>query len=173
MDVLVSSTLEGKYLWYENQKIACDPYVQNIVEVICDNDPIVVGGVELAGEGNYTIAVDAGLDCDSVYTVTVVESEAIVLQVYDTINLGEVYMLPNGSEVDETGLYETWLSDANGCDSLIITHLYVDPMVATSNPGTALHVKVWPNPASTIVAVQFPGIQEIRLFTLEGLEIKC
>ena len=92
--------------------------------------------IEVSAAGTYYVAVRA--DCQWL-------TDSIVVQVYSedysyvqaSICAGEVYILPDGSEVSEAGVYTSVLQNQQGCDSLVETTLSVVDILLVNSWITA------------------------------------
>lgn len=77
--------------------------------------------------GNYSDTLQTAQGCDSIVNTNLFVLPVPVTDVYDTICQGTTYTLPNGGIVNSTGNYPDTISTIAGCDSVIITHLFVTP----------------------------------------------
>ena len=68
--------------------------------------------------------------CDSIVTTNVTALSNSTAQQFDTICMGTSYTFPDGSSmatVNQNTIYNSVFNNANGCDSIIETHLHVLP----------------------------------------------
>lgn len=70
--------------------------------------------------------------CDSTVITNLTVNPSPVTNVFDTICSNESYTRPSGIVVTTTGVYNDTLSTPQGCDSVIITNLTVNPVSATT-----------------------------------------
>lgn len=110
-------------------EVSVNPTFESTVEVsICDGEQFTLpDGSTESSSGTYTIAFNSAAGCDSI-----VNYDLEVLAAYDftqTVNIcdGEFYSLEDGTEVDETGIYEQLFTAVNGCDSIVSIDLTVRP----------------------------------------------
>ena len=85
---------------------------------------ILPDGTEVGTEGMYEVLMP-GADCDSLFAVAVNVNPTYHLQLDAEICIGESYVLPDGTNVEDAGLYEVQLTTAEGCDSIIETLVMV------------------------------------------------
>lgn len=174
LDILVASTLEGKYLWYENHRLDCIPLVDSVTGYVCDQGVFAFGNYSFAGEGLYQVAIPIVQGCDSVYLIQVIHEDSDTILVYDTIQTGETYVLPDFSEVMTSGVYASMFSNIAGCDSVIYTHLHVDEMVSTQSISQDQLIQCFPNPSHNELYISANQLNsgQCRLFSMEGKVIQ-
>lgn len=83
-------------------------------------------GLVVSQPGIYPDTISSALGCDSVLSVQLSEFPAYNL--FDTASIcqGESYMLPDGTSVNNGGVYLTPLQTVEGCDSTINTTVIID-----------------------------------------------
>ncbi|MBK6730730.1 MAG: gliding motility-associated C-terminal domain-containing protein [Bacteroidetes bacterium] len=89
--------------------------------------------IEVYAAGFYSLTITNNLGCTAFCDVYVVELSATSIDQDGFICEGEIYILPDGSTTSITGDYSTTLVAANGCDSIIITHLFINPTYVITN----------------------------------------
>lgn len=106
-----------------------NPTYQFLVsESICSGQTFLLpDGNEVMSPGLYSVNYTSILGCDSIYTI-----QLDTIQVFEIINpisicSGESYILEDGTSISESGLYPTTYTSLNGCDSIAIIDLTVDP----------------------------------------------
>jgi gliding motility-associated-like protein len=101
---------------------------------ICDGEShLLPDGTEVSEGGNYEVQIE-GTECDTLYLINLVVNTVYEVETEVSICAGETHLLPDGEEVDETGVYTTVLQTAAGCDSTIQTLLMVNPLPELSIP---------------------------------------
>lgn len=98
-----------------------------------DDLPIIIAGEPLSappGLNEFTLVTTGQDGCDSVITVNLTVVAPAFTQVVNTICDGETVAIGD-SLYSETGTYQTLLSSAAGCDSLVVLVLFVNPSPAT------------------------------------------
>ncbi len=96
-------------------------------ETICDGDSILLGGAYqfAAGTFNDTLLTTAG--CDSVIITTLTVNPAFNIPVDETICDGDSILL-GGAYQFAAGIFNDTLMTDQGCDSIIVTTLTVNPV---------------------------------------------
>ncbi|MFZ1609965.1 MAG: SprB repeat-containing protein, partial [Chitinophagales bacterium] len=89
--------------------------------------------IEVYAAGFYSLTITNNLGCTAFCDVYVVELSATSIDQDGFICEGAIYILPDGSTTSITGDYSTTLVAANGCDSIIITHLFINPTYVITN----------------------------------------
>ncbi|MEX0813507.1 MAG: gliding motility-associated C-terminal domain-containing protein [Chitinophagales bacterium] len=88
--------------------------------MICENEShILPDGNAVDSAGVYNTMLSSVQDCDSLIVTTLVLMPVFQTDVFDTICLGENYILPDGRSVDSEGEYLNELSSQSACDSLV------------------------------------------------------
>ncbi|TVQ43021.1 MAG: hypothetical protein EA362_12185 [Saprospirales bacterium] len=117
-----------------NQHVLCfdDVEIENLANVytqveltVCEEEPVFLEGDFQTETGVYVDYFTAFNGCDSIVTTNLMHfpsSDPITLQ--EVICPGEVYFF-NGIQVTEEGLYEAFLTDQYGCDSLVLLQAVV------------------------------------------------
>ncbi|MFT3910325.1 MAG: gliding motility-associated C-terminal domain-containing protein [Ferruginibacter sp.] len=92
---------------------------------ICSGDSYQLpSGQMIHLEGIYNDTLRNQYSCDSIiYTIHLHVNQASVLNLVDSIYAGESYVLPSGVTVSNAGTYQSILTNAVGCDSIITTSL--------------------------------------------------
>lgn len=87
--------------------------------------------------------------CDSIISFMVTINNSNQIYVFDTIQMDEIYTLPSGLIVNQTGIYFDTLINIENCDSIIITNLYVkDNVGIIDNKLSDFNWSIYPNPTS-------------------------
>lgn len=131
----IYATESGQYTTTISNSVGCDSIITVdlvvtdtvklfFAETICNGDTVVVRDTEYFDAGDYTIEIMDNFGCDTVITVTI----DVLSETYSEINAsiceGETYDL-NGSSTDVAGVYQSILTNAVGCDSIVTVNLSV------------------------------------------------
>ncbi|HAD97394.1 MAG TPA: hypothetical protein DCG19_08300, partial [Cryomorphaceae bacterium] len=94
----------------------------------CEGDfyPLPTGN-NVTNPGTYISQVTSQYGCDSVVHTYLYNNPVYQNTIIDTICSGDVYILPDGSQAQQSGLYIDTLPTFHGCDSAIITRLTILP----------------------------------------------
>ncbi|PSJ72080.1 hypothetical protein C7N43_36055 [Sphingobacteriales bacterium UPWRP_1] len=93
---------------------------------LCTGNLIFVGGFPYNTAGTYTVSYPMPAGCDSIVTINITERQPSASEVFDTICIGETYILPDLAAVSSEGIYESIIPNMAGCDSVITVHLSVN-----------------------------------------------
>jgi len=106
----------------------------NTNATICQGNSIFLGGAFQTTAGNYndTIVGGGANGCDSIITTTLTINPSASSNQNPIICQGQPFTLPSGIIVTTTGVFIDTLQNAaaNGCDSIVITNLTVNPAVS-------------------------------------------
>ncbi|HZV70399.1 MAG TPA: T9SS type A sorting domain-containing protein [Saprospiraceae bacterium] len=174
IDVVASSTLDNRYLFFENDRFDCIPNLHLIDTSICENEPITVGNLNISGSGEYFLATVNGPVCDTLYIISVIVHDTSFAEHFDTISLGTQYTLPDGNIVSTSGTYTNPFLTSAGCDSTIVTHLFVEDISAVHNPDNELNFSFYPNPATSYIRLNLHQEYEditLEIFNVLGIQI--
>lgn len=108
-----------------------NPNINYVAETICNGQSIFLGGANQTTAGVYTDIFTAANGCDStIYTtLSILEPTAVTNNV--TICTGTSYTVgPN--TYTTAGQYMDVFTAANGCDSLVVTNLFVESQISTN-----------------------------------------
>ncbi|TVR38962.1 MAG: hypothetical protein EA392_08195, partial [Cryomorphaceae bacterium] len=103
-----------------------------IEETICEDEFVTLpDGSEVNEAGVYDVTLQSVVTgCDSTITTTVIVNPLLFSEQEFTICEDEFVTLPDGSEVNEAGVYDVTLqSVVTGCDSTITTTVFVNPLL--------------------------------------------
>ena len=118
----------------------CDSIITTTVDIlptffqtqsaeICDGDTFLLPGGDtalVAGTFTDTLLTQAG--CDSIIVTTLTVNPTFAITIQDSICDGDSYLLPGGMTVSVAGTYVDSFLTVNGCDSIITTELFVNPV---------------------------------------------
>lgn len=115
----------------EIQLTVKESYDRRIEQTICSGDTYTLGDLEITQPGTYTYTFpENDRRCDSTVTVDV----QVLATVRDTLDLmlcpGDVLFV-GAQRIDGPGTYNTILTAANGCDSLLFIRVTPRPPVRT------------------------------------------
>lgn len=140
-------TTGGTYLDTLVAGNGCDSVLTSILTVfptfatadtinICDGDSILLGGSFTSMAGLYVDTLLSANGCDSIVTTQLNIDPTFLTVINDTICQGDLYILPGGDTATVSGIYTDTLLTVNGCDSIFITDLLVNPTFAlVQNPA--------------------------------------
>ncbi|TVR42179.1 MAG: hypothetical protein EA392_00635, partial [Cryomorphaceae bacterium] len=106
---------------------------------ICEGETVTLpDGTETSDTGSYeTVLQSVVTGCDSIVTTFVVVNPPLFEEEEVSICEGEFTSLPDGSEVNEAGIYDVTLqSVVTGCDSTITTTVIVNPLLFSEQEFT-------------------------------------
>ena len=135
---------------------------------ICSGDSLIIGNSVYYTSGNYVDTLQSTIGCDSM-----VYSNLIVYPIFSdtnnqTICSGELYSI-NGNIYDTTGTYLDTLLTSFGCDSIIITNLFVDSITG----GSSINQQVICFGEQIVVGnniYDFPGVYSDTLTSINGCD---
>jgi adenosine/AMP kinase len=124
-------------------------------EVACES--FIWNGVTYTESGDYTYSHQDANGCTQVDTLHLTINNSVSIDAYLTINesdlpftYGDTTFLPGSVQ---SGDYFFYFTTADGCDSIIVLHLTVEP-VGISNYVANASMKVYPNPTSGVLNVE-------------------
>ncbi|SEW49840.1 T9SS type B sorting domain-containing protein [Chitinophaga arvensicola] len=113
------------------------PYNQNENVTICDGTSYTLpDGKIVKTAGDYQSNLTATTGCDSIIHTKVVLLPAYHQTTDIQICPGQSYLLPDGSNTTVAGTFTASLKTYQGCDSIIITRLTVNSVIATERYDT-------------------------------------
>lgn len=109
-----------------NVSLNVEPVINIAQEfTLCEGEVHVLpDGTEVESEGIYEVLIP-GESCDSLFAVSININPTYHLQLDADICIGESYTLPDGTTIEEGGVYEVQLTTTEGCDSIIETLVMV------------------------------------------------
>ncbi|MFN4123382.1 MAG: gliding motility-associated C-terminal domain-containing protein, partial [Flavobacteriales bacterium] len=97
---------------------------------ICQGDAFTLpDGSTVNASGVYTVTLTAAAGCDSVVVTTLTVLDAINQNISASICQGESFILPNGLEVSQAGVYTSTFTSSLGCDSIITVTISIQDAV--------------------------------------------
>jgi hypothetical protein len=106
---------------------------QNIDVTICQGTTYTLpDGKTVSTAGSYNTLLKAVGGCDSLVVTKITLNSVITKTVKTVICEGETYTLPDGKQVNTSGVYSVTLTIPNACDTTINTTLTVYKKAATS-----------------------------------------
>ena len=171
-------TTSGAYQSYLTNEAGCDSVVtlhltinHSVAELVeataCES--FTWNGTTYSESGEYPITLTTAAGCDSVVTLhlTLFENEASEF----TITTNDPCYTWNDVEYCESGDYTQTLETVHGCDSVVTLHLTIGVGI---DDHDGFNFKVYPNPTSNIVNVEFGmdngelGDVKIQLYDVFG-----
>ena len=110
-------------------------YNANNPQTICPGNSYVINGNIYTLAGNYTDTLSTINGCDSIIATQLSINTVYNVNNPQTICSGNSYVI-NGNTYTVAGNYTDTLSTINGCDSIIVTQLTVNPVYNANNPQT-------------------------------------
>lgn len=102
-------------------------YQSDTIEVtICESGNYNFFGRLLTQPGIYDTVFSTTHGCDSLIILNLMVGNAYQNNLFAQICEGEIYQ-QNGFNADSTGIYTHTLTASNGCDSIVLVHLTVNP----------------------------------------------
>ncbi len=107
--------------------------VVNVYDTICQGvNYTLPDGSTVNSTGTYTDTLATVQGCDSIIITHLNVTPPPVTTVYDSICQNQNYTLPSGIVVHTAGTYTDTLNNPSGCDSVVVTNLYVRPTNTTA-----------------------------------------
>lgn len=101
--------------------------------VICQNQNYTFpDGTVDDSAGIFIFHLTSVNGCDSMITVNLTVNLTYLHLINVDICQGQTHTLPDGNVVNATGIYSVMLNSINGCDSLVVTTLTVNPTFPTN-----------------------------------------
>ena len=134
-----STDMEGTYIFNLTTISGCDsiititlaalPVYDMVVDaVICDDESYVLpDGAIVATAGTYTVSLLSAGGCDSTITTNLSVNPTYSFVTDVSICSGDTYLLEDGTEVSDPGIYVVNINTTAGCDSILITNLNLLP----------------------------------------------
>jgi gliding motility-associated-like protein len=138
----ISETTSGLYSTIIPAANGCDSLIQvellvgqevdlQLEASICEGDSYSIYDINENQSGVYTTRVSSGSFCDTIVTLTLTVNTATSYTSEATICDGDTFIL-DGINETTSGIYESTITNANGCDSLITIDLTVIPQSNTT-----------------------------------------
>ena len=110
----------------------------HLFDTVCQGFSVTLAGHSYTVSGTYIDTLRGHLGGDSVVTLSLVVTRAILTNVYDTICQGTVYTVGSHS-YSQSGVYIDTLTSRAGCDSIRALHLTVMPNATPTASITVSH----------------------------------
>jgi gliding motility-associated-like protein len=141
-------------------------YSQNMNVTICYNEVYALpDGTSAAATGAYEINYTASSGCDSTVVYFINVNDQVQSNIQDYVCSGESYLLPDGTQVSQTGSYTTILPASVGCDSLIVINLIALNPIQSFDQTTICEGSMWTLPDG--IQVGLAGIYESVLTSIQ------
>lgn len=93
---------------------------------LCSNKSYTLPNGQIVHQsGSYLVNLSNQYGCDSVLHYTIISLPTNLIRVDTSICSGFSYTLPNGTNVRQSGIYTDTLTNTFGCDSIVLTNLWV------------------------------------------------
>ena len=170
----------GNYLVHLTTVYGCDssivtrltvtpPPVYTEYDSVCYGQHFTLpSGIQVNTTGVYTDTLVTTQGCDSVVITHLTINPPPVTTVFDSICYGLHYTLPGGTSVNATGIYTDTLNTTQGCDSVVITHLTINPPPLTQVFDTICYGTSLTLPSGQVVTAA--GTYIDTLTTLTGCD---
>ncbi len=106
-----------------------------ISAIFCEGESYNYNGQVLTTPGVYTDVLTGSNGCDSTVVLTLTQIEPDLTLLEETFCAGQSYLF-NGEDLTAPGQYTALLTNANGCDSLVILNLTQLPVSSTAIEAT-------------------------------------
>jgi gliding motility-associated-like protein len=118
-----------------NNPCVVSPNIQFVASNLCNGETIFLEGANQTSAGVYTDVFTAANGCDSTVVTTVTLINPVTFEQTQTICQGLTFTV--GTSVYNTsGQYTDVFTGANGCDSTVITTLFVESTINSSQSAT-------------------------------------
>lgn len=109
--------------------LTVNPYLQSTqaVSICLGKSYTLPNGRSVNQTGIYKDTTQNSNGCDSIITTNLIVNNPVANHINVSICEGQTYTLPNGKQVNFTGVYTDTIKKINTCDSVVITHLDVFP----------------------------------------------
>lgn len=139
-------TTQGIYLDTTKNNEGCDSiimlrlrisptYARNVNATICKGEVYTLNAKPYTQAGFYSDTLKTKLGCDSIFNLTLHVNPSYSTDVYATICDGTEYLM-NGKSFRTNGIHNDTLRTVNGCDSIFVLHLTVNPVYKYTYPVT-------------------------------------
>lgn len=110
-------------------------FIINRNDSICQGDSVFFGGSYQSTAGTYTDSLQSILGCDSIVITDLAVNSVFTINRNDSICQGDSLLL-GGNYQTIAGTYTDSLQTINGCDSVVITDLIVNPIFSITQNDT-------------------------------------
>ncbi len=102
-----------------------DTVIVNYIEEICNGETLTIRDTEYTEEGTYDIVISDAFGCDTLINIDLTVLSESYATINDTICQGDFFTYGD-IDTDMAGMYETTLTNAVGCDSIVTVNLFVN-----------------------------------------------
>lgn len=100
------------------------PFINNVT--ICHGKTFALpNGNIVSISGTYYDTIRAASTCDSIVITNLTINPYLQSSQISSVCLGKSFILPGGRSVNQSGIYKDTIKNNNGCDSIIITNLFI------------------------------------------------
>lgn len=124
----------------------CENVTTALEESICEGESFEFNNTIYTEQGVYQANLQTWDGCDSTVTLTLNVYPSFTETIDATITEGETYT-QNGFNENQSGQYTLTLQTINGCDSIIVLNLTVEPISSIKEVASEINFTIYPNPA--------------------------
>lgn len=124
----------------------CENVTTTLEESICEGESFEFNNTTYTEQGVYQANLQTWDGCDSTVTLTLNVYPSFTETIDATITEGETYT-QNGFNENQSGEYTISLQTINGCDSVIVLNLTVEPISSIKDIANESNFTIYPNPA--------------------------
>lgn len=161
-----SVSISGTYIDTLTAAGGCDSIITtnlNLINTITTNQTVSIcngntytlpGGTNVNTAGIYNDTINSSTGCDSIIitNLTILQNTTGLINV--TVCDKEGYTFSNGTSVYNSGIFNDTLIAKNGCDSILIVNLSVNPSpISNITPGPVININYGTN--TTLTATGF------------------
>jgi len=118
---------------FTNISIQPNPFIQNDISLCEGLTYTLEDGQTVSESGIYTVEIADTQGCISTFQTTININNTIETTQNIEICEGQIFELPDGTEVSTVGMYENILPSTQGCDSIITTNLSINSTPTITN----------------------------------------
>lgn len=126
--------------------VPCENVTTALEESICEGESFEFNNTVYTEQGVYQANLQTWDGCDSTVTLTLNVYPSYTETIDATITEGETYT-QNGFNENQSGEYTLSLQTINGCDSIIVLNLTVEPISSVREVANENNFTIFPNPA--------------------------
>lgn len=143
-------------------------YAQTIDAFVCGEGGYTLpDGTDVFETGEYDVTLSTTEGCDSVITTILEVQDLVTIDLQPSICDNESYTLPDGTNANSTGVYEVMVG-ADGCDTLYVVDLAVNPTYAFTLQDTICAGEKYPLPGGGVVTTG--GNHSVLFETVNGCD---
>lgn len=147
--------------------VTVKPILTNtITTTVCQGNSYTIGGQTFSNSGTYSVTVNGSNGCDSVITLNLTVSPPLMGYINASICQGGSYTFGN-QVLTTAGNYQRPLVNANGCDSIVVLTLSVNPPLTST-----INASICPGESYNFLGLTLssPGTYTQQLQTPQGCD---